>query len=147
MVAQLYCPRRSQRLRRHRSIPVGQRLRRPLPRGSAGGLYAVRHGHLGWRRLETGRRRLTRQLRRSRVKVVVRLNQPLTAKPRQARMGKGKGKFRGWVGYARPGTQIYDLGPTGPRSWRQHPAAATRLGGAFPLRRLNRRLPFGVRSR
>jgi ribosomal protein L16/L10AE len=81
------------------------------------------------------------------VAVRVRLNQPLTAKARQSRMGKGKGKFKGWVGYVRPGTLIYDLGPTGHRSWRQHPSAATRLGGAFPLQRLNQRLPFGLRPR
>ena len=57
-----------------------------------------------------------RQVRRSRVRVLAHLHQPLTAKSKQARMGKGKGKLRGWVAFVRPGTALYEVGPTGRRS-------------------------------
>jgi|JI8StandDraft_2_1071088.scaffolds.fasta_scaffold396909_1 ribosomal protein L16/L10AE len=91
----LYTPRRPRRLRLHKSIPRGRRLQRIRPAGSLGNIYATGFGSLTWRRLEAGRRLLTRQLRRSKVRVRTRLTQPLTAKSKNARMGKGKGKLRG----------------------------------------------------
>jgi ribosomal protein L16/L10AE len=91
----LYTPRRPKRLRLHKSIPRGRRLGRIRPAGSMGNLYATGFGVLSWRRLEACRRLLTRQLRRSKVRVRSRLTQPLTAKSKHARMGKGKGKLRG----------------------------------------------------
>jgi ribosomal protein L16/L10AE len=109
----LYIPRKAKSLRRlHKLFPRGQRLGYRLPSAALGGVYATHLGYLNWRHLEAGRRFLTRQLRRARVQVRVRLNQPLTVKSSQARMGKGKGKkYRGWVGFVRPGTLLYELGP------------------------------------
>lgn len=91
----LYTPRRPRRLRLHKSIPRGRRPQRIRPAGSLANIYATGYGCLTWRRLEAGRRLLTRQLRRSKVRLRVHLNQPLTAKSKNARMGKGKGKLRG----------------------------------------------------
>jgi len=141
----LYTPRKPSRLRLHKSIPRGQRLRLALPPQALGGIYATSLGYLNWRHLEAGRRFLTRQLRRARVKVRVRLTQPLTAKSRQARMGKGKGKFRGWVGFTRPGTLLYEVGSTNRQTWRSHPSAATRLSGTFPFERIHHKFGYGVK--
>jgi len=144
MVA-LYTPRKPLRLRLHKSIPRGQRLRLRLPAPVLGGIYSTALGYLNWRHLEAGRRFLTRQLRRAPVRVRVRLTQPLTAKSRQARMGKGKGKFRGWVGFTRPGTLLYDVGSTTRSTWRNHPTAATRLSATFPFERIHHKFGYGVR--
>lgn len=92
----LYIPRKPKRFRVHKAIPRGGRkLRSPRFLASQALVVASCHGQMNWRHLEAGRRFLVRQVRRSRVRVLVQLNQPITAKSKQARMGKGKGKLRG----------------------------------------------------
>jgi ribosomal protein L16/L10AE len=146
MVA-LFHPRVTHRtkLRRHKSFMRGQRLGFRLPTIAMGAIYANQAGYLNWRHLEAGRRFLTRQLRRARVRVRVRLNQPLTAKSRLARMGKGKGKFKGWVGFSRPGTLLYDLGPVSRKSWSLHPSPRVRREGLYPFERIRYKFHYGVR--
>ena len=147
-MATLYVPRKPKRFRVHKSIPRGGlRLRSPRFTASPALVVASGHGQLNWRHLEAGRRFLVRQVRRSRVRVLAHLGQPLTAKSKQARMGKGKGKLRGWVAYVRPGTALYEVGPTGRRSWTHHVNPATRLRGRFPFERVAYKFSYGVQIR
>ena len=79
------------------------------------GIQSQGFGTITGRQLESGRRFLTRRLlRKSKVWRRVTITQPLTQKPKLARMGKGKGKFKTWIGYVKPGTILYEMGYISP---------------------------------
>jgi len=63
------------------------------------------------RQIEAGRVAATHYLQRE-GKVYVRIfpAKPVSAKPLETRMGKGKGDPAFWVACVRPGTMIYELG-------------------------------------
>lgn len=140
----LYVPKKPAGTRRHRSPLVGGRTRVTLRRSIAT-VYATDFGNPNWRTLEAGRRRLVRLVRRARVKVRVLLSQPLTAKSKQARMGKGKGKLRGWTSYLRPGTPLYDVGLPTRAARTLSRSRHTRCTGHFEFERVSRKLAFGVK--
>jgi ribosomal protein L16/L10AE len=140
----LYTPTNPRSTRVHQRPVVGCRTRVSLQRSIAA-VFATDFGNLNWRHLESGRRRLTRTMRRARVWIRARLTQPLTAKGKQSRMGKGKGKLRGWTGYVRPGTLLYELSPTARAAQAEHPSRHTRATGEFPYGDVARKLPFGVK--
>lgn len=140
----LYTPANPRSTRVHQRPVVGCRTRVSLQRSIAA-VFATDFGNLNWRHLESGRRRLTRTMRRARVWIRARLTQPLTAKGKQSRMGKGKGKLRGWTGYVRPGTLLYELSSTARTAQAEHPSRHTRATGEFPYGDVARKLPFGVK--
>ena len=63
------------------------------------------------RQLEALRRVITRKTKRT-GKVWIRIfpNVPVTSKPTEVRMGKGKGSVTKWVAVVKPGTILYELG-------------------------------------
>jgi hypothetical protein len=68
----------------------------------------------------------------------------MTAKAKLSRMGKGKGKLKGWIGFARPGTLLYETALPSPRIMGKHPSAQVRYGGKFAFEKIRHKLPFGV---
>ena len=74
------------------------------------GLQALESGILTASQLEITRRVITRLTKR-RVKLWVRtkINTPITAKPREIRMGKGKGEISQYVRYITRGEIILEL--------------------------------------
>ncbi len=74
------------------------------------GIKAVEAGRINSRQIEAGRITATRHIKRS-GKIWIRVfpDKPLTAKPLETRMGKGKGSVDQWVMNIKPGRIIYEM--------------------------------------
>ena len=74
------------------------------------GLKAVTRGFITARQIEAGRRAITRHVRRG-GKLWIRLfpDKPITKKPIEVRMGKGKGNVEFWVDVVKPGRVMYEI--------------------------------------
>ena len=74
------------------------------------GLKAMECGWLSAREIEAGRVAMTRFIKRG-GKIWVRVFpwKPITKKPAETRMGKGKGAPEAWVDVIRPGRLIYEM--------------------------------------
>ena len=74
------------------------------------GLQAVGRGWMTARELEAARVALTRHIKRGgRVWIRVFPDKPLTKKPAETRMGKGKGAPEQWVAVVRPGKILFEM--------------------------------------
>ena len=74
------------------------------------GLMALEPGWVTNRQIEAARVALTREMKRG-GKVWIRLfpDKPITKKPAETRMGKGKGNPEGWVAVVKPGRIMFEL--------------------------------------
>jgi large subunit ribosomal protein L16 len=74
------------------------------------GLQATECGWLDSRQIEAARIAMTRYIKRG-GKIWIRIfpDKPLTAKPAETRMGKGKGSPDSWVAVIKPGTILYEM--------------------------------------
>jgi large subunit ribosomal protein L16 len=74
------------------------------------GLKAMESGWISDRQIEAGRVAITRFVRRG-GKIWIRVfpDKPITKKPAETRMGKGKGAPEGWVAVVRPGKILYEM--------------------------------------
>ncbi len=74
------------------------------------GLKVLEGGRLSDRQIEAARVALTRHMKRG-GKVWIRVfpDRPVTKKPAETRMGKGKGSPEGWVAMLRPGNMIFEI--------------------------------------
>jgi large subunit ribosomal protein L16 len=74
------------------------------------GLQALEPGWVTARQIEAARRALVRFMRR-RGKVWIRIfpDKPVTQKPAETRMGKGKGAVDHWVAVVKPGRILFEL--------------------------------------
>ena len=73
-------------------------------------LKATGRGRLTARQIEAGRRALTRHVKRG-GKIWIRVfpDKPITKKPLEVRMGKGKGSVEYWVALIQPGKVLYEI--------------------------------------
>jgi large subunit ribosomal protein L16 len=74
------------------------------------GLQALEPGWVTARQIEAARRSLVRYMRR-RGKVWIRIfpDKPVTQKPAETRMGKGKGSVDHWVAVVKPGRILFEI--------------------------------------
>lgn len=74
------------------------------------GLMAIECGYLTSRQIEAARISMTRKVKRG-AKVWIRIfpQKPVTKKPAETRMGKGKGPPDHWVAVIQPGTMLYEI--------------------------------------
>ena len=74
------------------------------------GLQALEPAWITNRQIEAARVALTRHIKRG-GKVWIRIfpDKPITRKPAETRMGKGKGNPEGWVAPVRPGRILFEL--------------------------------------
>lgn len=74
------------------------------------GLQAIGPGRITSRQLEAARVALTRRVKRG-GKIWIRIfpDKPVTKKPQETRMGKGKGAPEFWVAVVRPGRILFEL--------------------------------------
>lgn len=74
------------------------------------GLKAMEPGWVTARQIEAARRALVRYMRR-RGKVWIRVfpDKPVTKKPAETRMGKGKGSVDHWVAVVKPGRILFEI--------------------------------------
>jgi large subunit ribosomal protein L16 len=74
------------------------------------GLQAVECGWLTARQIEAGRIALTRYVKRGgQVWIRIFPDKPISKKPLETRMGRGKGAPEQWVAVIRPGKVLYEL--------------------------------------
>jgi len=74
------------------------------------GLKALAPGYISGKQLEAGRVALTRFIKRGgRVWIRIFPDKPITRKPAEVRMGKGKGSPEEWVAVVRPGKIIFEI--------------------------------------
>jgi len=74
------------------------------------GLKATGRGRLTARQIEAARRAMTRHIKRG-GKIWIRIfpDKPVTKKPLEVRMGKGKGNVEYWVAQIQPGRMLYEM--------------------------------------
>jgi large subunit ribosomal protein L16 len=74
------------------------------------GLKAVGRGRLTARQIEAARRAITRKVKRG-GKLWIRVfpDKPVSKKPLEVRMGKGKGNVEYWVALVQPGRVLYEI--------------------------------------
>ena len=74
------------------------------------GLQALEAGWLTARQIEAARIALSRYVKRT-GKLWIRIfpDKPITKKPAETRMGKGKGPVEGWIAVVRPGKVLYEI--------------------------------------
>jgi large subunit ribosomal protein L16 len=109
---------------KYRKVQRG-RMKGKAWRGSsiAFGEYALKAMDCGWitsRQIEAARIAMTRFIKRG-GKVWIRLfpDKPITKKPAETRMGKGKGAPEEWVAVIRPGKILFEMEGVGPEIARQ----------------------------
>jgi large subunit ribosomal protein L16 len=75
------------------------------------GLKALEPGWISARQIEAARRAIVRAVRR-RGKFWIRIfpDKPVTKKPAETRMGKGKGSVEYWVAVVKPGRIMFEIG-------------------------------------
>lgn len=74
------------------------------------GLKAVARGRITARQIEAGRRAMTRHVKRGgQVWIRVFPDKPVSKKPVEVRMGKGKGNVEYWVALTQPGKVLYEM--------------------------------------
>ena len=74
------------------------------------GLKAAGRGRLTARQIEAARRAINRYVKRGgRVWIRVFPDKPVSKKPLEVRMGKGKGNPEYWVALVQPGTVLYEI--------------------------------------
>ena len=74
------------------------------------GLKAIGRGRLKSNQIESARRAITRAIKRQ-GKIWIRIfpDKPITKKPLEVRMGKGKGNVEYWVALVQPGKILYEI--------------------------------------
>ena len=74
------------------------------------GLQTLERGFISNNQIEAARVAMTRHMKR-RGKVWIRLfpDKPITKKPLETRMGKGKGNTEGWVAKVKPGRVLFEV--------------------------------------
>ncbi|KGD63628.1 MULTISPECIES: 50S ribosomal protein L16 [Alcanivorax] len=74
------------------------------------GLQATGRGRITARQIEAARRAMTRHIKRG-GKIWIRVfpDKPITQKPLEVRMGKGKGSVEYWVAQIQPGKMLYEM--------------------------------------
>ena len=74
------------------------------------GLKAIGRGRITARQIEAARRAISRHIKRG-GKIWIRVfpDKPITKKPLEVRMGKGKGNVEYWVTLVQPGRVLYEM--------------------------------------
>jgi large subunit ribosomal protein L16 len=96
------------------------------------GLKALEPERVTARQIEAARRAITRQMKRAgRVWIRIFPDLPVSKKPTEVRMGKGKGSPEFWAALVKPGRIIFEIDGVGEETARE----ALRLGAAkLPIR-------------
>lgn len=104
-------PKRVKYRKTHRGSRAGNAQRGTKVSFGEFGLQCLGRGWITNRQIESCRIAINRFLKRK-GKVWIRIfpHKPVTARPPETRMGKGKGPVDKWVAVVRPGTMIFELG-------------------------------------
>jgi large subunit ribosomal protein L16 len=120
-------PKRSKFRNMHKGRMKGQAQRGHRVALGSFGLKAMEGAWLTSRQLEAARVALTRHMKREgNVWIRVFPDKPVTSKPAEVRMGKGKGALDHWVAVVHPGRIIFEADGVSAQTARE----ALRLAGA-----------------
>src|SRR6185503_19779979 len=122
-------PKRVKHRKQHRGRMAG------ISRGGTSvqfGEYGLKSLDAGWitnRQIAAARIAMTRKIKRGgKVWINVFPDKPVTQKPAETRMGKGKGSPEHWVAVIKPGRVMFELaGVPGPLAREALPLAGTKL--------------------
>jgi large subunit ribosomal protein L16 len=96
------------------------------------GLQALANSWIAGKQIEAGRVAATHYLHREgRVYVRIFPYKPISGKPLETRMGKGKGETAFWVARVRPGTVMFEVGGVGEEAAKQ---ALVRVAHKMPIK-------------
>ncbi|MBN1285132.1 MAG: 50S ribosomal protein L16 [Anaerolineae bacterium] len=103
-------PRRVKYRKQFRGRMKGQAARGNRVQFGQFGLQALEPAWITSRQIEASRRAIVRHIKR-RGKVWIRIfpDKPVTAKPAETRMGKGKGSVDHWVAVVKPGRVMFEM--------------------------------------
>jgi len=103
-------PKRTKFRKQHKMRNRGLAHRGNLVSFGEFGLKAISRGRITARQIEAGRRAINRHVKRG-GKVWIRIfpDKPITKKPLEVRMGKGKGSVEYWVAQIQPGLVLYEI--------------------------------------
>ena len=98
------------------------------------GIQSLTRGRMTSQQIEAARVAMTRSLKRQ-GKVWIRVfpHKPVTKKPAETRMGKGKGSVERWVAVIKPGTMLFEV------------AGCSATAAREALRLADTKLPFHCR--
>ncbi len=104
-------PKRVKRRRVHKGRIKGNAQRGTRVVFGDFGLKAMEQGRLTSRQIEAARIAMTRHMKRAgQVWIRIFPDKPMTKKPAETRMGKGKGAPEFWVAVVRPGRILFEIG-------------------------------------
>ncbi len=103
-------PKRTKFRKQHKGRNNGVAVRGSSVSFGEYGLKSLSRGRLTARQIEAARRTITRHVKRT-GKMWIRVfpDKPVTKKPLEVRMGKGKGSVEFWVAQIKPGTMLYEI--------------------------------------
>jgi len=103
-------PKRTKFRKQHKGRNTGIAVRGSSVSFGEFGLKATSRGRMTARQIEAARRTITRHVKRG-GKLWIRVfpDKPITKKPLEVRMGKGKGSVEYWVAQIKPGTMLYEI--------------------------------------
>jgi len=103
-------PKRTKFRKQHRGRRAGVAMRGNTISFGDFGLIALEADWITSRQIEAARIAMTRHIKRG-GKVWIRIfpDKPITKKPLETRMGKGKGPVEGWVAVIKPGRVMFEM--------------------------------------
>jgi large subunit ribosomal protein L16 len=103
-------PKRTKFRKQHTGRNNGTALRGSSVSFGEYGLKSVSRGRMTARQIESARRAISRHVKRG-GKIWIRIfpDKPITKKPLEVRMGKGKGSVEYWVAQIKPGTMLFEI--------------------------------------
>lgn len=103
-------PKRTKFRKQHKGRNRGLALRGNKINFGEFGLKATTRGRVTARQIEAARRAMTRYIKRGgRIWIRIFPDKPISKKPLEVRMGKGKGNPEYWVALVKPGAVMYEM--------------------------------------
>jgi large subunit ribosomal protein L16 len=140
----MLAPKRVKYRKKHKGRMRGKSRRGSRVSFGEYGLQAAEPGWISNRQIESARVAMTRHIKRG-GKVWIRIfpDKPITQKPAETRMGKGKGNPEGWVAVVKPGRVMFELeGVDRQAAYRAMELASAKL--PIKTRVISREDDFGV---
>jgi large subunit ribosomal protein L16 len=125
-------PKKTKYRRHHRGHRRGMAMRGNYVAFGTYGLKAMESGWVSARQIESSRitiARITRKIGRMWIRVFP--DKPITQKPAETRMGKGKGAPEYWVANVKPGKILFEIEGV---SFEEAEAAFTNAGHKLPIK-------------
>ena len=103
-------PKRTKFRKRHRGSMRGLAIKGSAVQFGDFGLKTLDAGYITARQIEAARRAMTRHMKRQgRVWIRIFPDTPVTSKPVEVRMGKGKGSVDFWACKVKPGRMMFEI--------------------------------------